>query len=135
MSPCDFHAFDPLKTAERTALQLGRQTQGHCEGLSLDKATRISDTRNPFGLLINGIVVFNPMVYTLSKSSFIPTVVFLISSTHTLYLYSLCFNLHTKFHSIYFCNSIRHTQTKTTIRNLKDFYNIFNYRLTYPHSG
>ncbi|GFT38426.1 hypothetical protein TNCV_1195591 [Trichonephila clavipes] len=32
---------------EREALQLGRRTQGHCEGLGLVTATGILRTRNP----------------------------------------------------------------------------------------
>ncbi|GFY75541.1 hypothetical protein TNIN_168611 [Trichonephila inaurata madagascariensis] len=35
------------ETLEREALQLGRRTQGHCEGLGLVTATGILGTRNP----------------------------------------------------------------------------------------
>ncbi|GFW12643.1 mariner Mos1 transposase [Trichonephila clavipes] len=48
MSPCRFPCvWSTKETPKREALQHVRRTQGHCEGLSLVKATGILGTRNP----------------------------------------------------------------------------------------
>ena len=39
----------PKNASERAALQLGRQTQGRCEGLGFIKTTEFLGVRNPLG--------------------------------------------------------------------------------------
>ncbi|GFS44934.1 hypothetical protein TNIN_321991 [Trichonephila inaurata madagascariensis] len=54
------------ETPEREALQLGRRTQGHYEGLGL-VSHRNSGNKESCGLFISGIVVLRPMVNILNK--------------------------------------------------------------------
>ncbi|GFW57161.1 histone-lysine N-methyltransferase SETMAR [Trichonephila clavipes] len=62
--PC---VWSTEETPEREALQLGRRTQGHCEGLGLVTAHRNPGSKESCGLFISGIIVLRPMVYILNK--------------------------------------------------------------------
>ncbi|GFY67475.1 hypothetical protein TNIN_2771 [Trichonephila inaurata madagascariensis] len=46
MSSCDFHVYGSLKKHLKRKRQLGRGTQGRCEGLGLVTVTGILETRN-----------------------------------------------------------------------------------------